>query len=253
MNSIPIVYNPDEPLAHYEQSGKRYKKVKKSLTTGIIAAIPAFLLGGACIIFDPWLMAVFTFFSVPFTLLSIIGCVTRREKMCLGAVPIGVILAVISIISGSLFAPLGAAAYLLAALAEFIAASAASEFHELKELPGFPFFDPSMDDITFAAKDHFGADEFIDESGLHTEKKTYRFNPEDLDPSDKMDEIVTGVSLLKDVDASLPASEVPATETKNESAVQELMPEKNTESHYDRMMKVRTDNKNEISDVELFG
>jgi len=36
MNNAPIVFNPDEPLAHYEQSGKRYRKIKKRLTFGIV-------------------------------------------------------------------------------------------------------------------------------------------------------------------------------------------------------------------------
>ncbi|MDE7279595.1 MAG: hypothetical protein K2N26_07720 [Oscillospiraceae bacterium] len=260
MNNEPVLYNPDEPLAHYEQSGKRYKKVKKRLSLGIIAPIPALALGGACIIFNPWLMAVFAFFSIPFTLLSIIGCVTRREKMCLVAVPIGAVLAVLSIISGSVLAPLGAAAYLLAAFAEFIAVSAASEFYELKELPGFPFFDPAMDDISFAAKDHYGADEFIDESKLYTEKKTYRFDPSELEPSDEMDEIVTGVSLLKEGDIPLPAEEFSEDTTgtaekgtEPELTAKDLAPEIRSEGTYERMIKVKKESRNEISDVELFG
>lgn len=258
MNNTPVLYNPDEPLAHYEQSGKRYKRVKKRLTAGIIAPIPAFFLGGACIIFNPWLMAVFAFFSIPFTLLSIIGCVTRREKLCLGAVPIGAVLAVLSVISGSAFAPLGAAAYLLASLAEFMSVSAASEFYELKELPGFPFFDPSMDDITFAAKDHFGADEFINESELYTEKKTYRFDPSELEPSDEMDEIITGVSLLKEGDVPSPAEEISENQSEKaeegtDPAAKELAPEIRSEGTYEQMMKVKEDSRNEISDVDLFG
>lgn len=255
MNNSPVLYDPEKPLAHYEQSGKRYQRVKKRLSLGIIAPIPAFVLGGACIIFDPWLMAVFAFFSIPFTLLSIIGCVTRREKLCLGAVPIGAVLAALSVISGSEFAPFGTAAYLLASLAEFMAVSAASEFYELKELPGFPFFDPAMDDITFAAKDHFGADEFINENELYTEKKTYRFDPSELEPSDRMDEIVTGVSLLKEGDVPTPADEISenAAETETEPAAKELAPEIRNEGTYEQMMKVKEETRNDISDVDLFG
>lgn len=253
MDNTPILYDPEKPLAHYEQSGKRYKRVKKRLTAGIIAPIPAFLLGSACIIFNPWLMAVFAFFAVPFTLLSIIGCVTRREKICLAAVPIGVILIVLSVISGSAFAPFAAAAYLIASLFEFMAVSASSEFYELKELPGFPFFDPSMDDITFAAKDHFGADEFIDESELYTEKKTYRFEPSELEPSDEMDEIVTGVSLLKEGDDSPAVEAIDVPKKEPEPIPKELAPEKYTESAYEQMMKAKPESNNEISDVDLFG
>lgn len=256
MNNAPVLYDPEKPLAHYEQSGKRYKRVKKRLTAGIIAPIPALLLGGACVIFDPWLMAVFAFFSVPFTLLSIIGCVTRREKLCLGAVPIGAVLAVLSVISKSVFSPLGAAAYLLAALAEFMAVSASSEFYELKELPGFPFFDPSMDDISFAAKDHFGSDEFIDESELYTEKKVYRFQPSELEPSDEMDEIVTGVSLLKEGDTPLHIEEISenhSEQEETESVAKELAPEIRSEGTYEQMIKISEESRNDISDIDLFG
>lgn len=254
MNNAPIIFDPDKPLAHYEQSGKRYKKIKKRLAFGIVTAIPAFFLGTACIIYNPWLMAVFAFFALPFTLLSIIGCVTRRTKMCLAAVPLGIILAILSVISDSLFSPFGAAAYLLAAFAEFMAVSASSEFYELKELPGFPFFDPAMDDITFAAKDHFGADEFIDESELYTEKKTYRFDPGELEPSDEMEEIVTGISLLKDGDTPPQTEDIHTEESKASDEIpKELAPEKYTESAYEQMISALPENREDISDVELFG
>lgn len=254
MNNAPIVFNPDEPLAHYEKSGKRYKSVKKRLAFGIITAVPAFFLGAACIIYNPWLMAVFAFFALPFTLLSIIGCVTRRTKMCLVSVPLGIILTILSAVSGSPFSPLGTAAYLLAAFAEFLAVSASNEFYELKELPGFPFFDPSMDDITFAAKDHFGADEFIDSSELYTEKKTYRFNPDELEPSDEMEEIVTGISLLKDGDTPPQTEEVRTEENKAETEIpKELAPEMYTESAYEQMISALPEKREDISDVELFG
>lgn len=254
MNNAPIVFNPNEPFAHYEQCGKRYKKIKKRLTLGIVTTIPAFFLGTACIIYNPWLMAVFAFFALPFTLLSIIGCATRRVKICLATVPISIILAVLSIVSDSPFAPFGAAAYLLAAYAEFMAVFASNEFYKLKELPGFPFFDPSMDDISFAAKDHFGADEFIDESSLYTEKKTYRFDPSELEPSDEMEEIVTGISLLKDGDTPQQTEEIQIGESKPEDEIpKELAPEMYTESAYEQMISALPENRKDISDVELFG
>lgn len=254
MNNAPIVFNPSEPLAHYDQSGKRYKKVKKRLTFGIVTTIPAFFLGAACTIYNPWLMAVFAFFSLPFTLLSIIGCVTRRTKICLATVPIGVILAVLSAVSNSFFAPFGAAAYLIAAYAEFMAVSASNEFYELKELPGFPFFDPSMDDISFAAKDHFGADEFIDESSLYTEKKTYRFDPSELEPSNEMEEIVTGIFLLKEGDTPPQTEEIHTKESNTENEIpKELAPEMYTESAYEQMISVMPEKREDISDVDLFG
>ncbi len=253
MNNTPIVFNPNEPLAHYEQCGKRYRKVKKRLTFGIITTIPAFFLGAACIIYNPWLMAVFAFFAMPFTLLSIIGCATRKSKICFATIPIGIILAVLSIISDSLFAPFGAAAYLIAAYAEFMAVSASNEFYKLKEFPGFPFFDPSMDDISFAAKDHFGADEFIDESSLYTEKRTYRFDPSELEPSNEMEKIVTGISLLKDGDTPPQIEEIHTEKSQTEDVIQaELAPEIYSESAYEQMISIMPEKRKDISDIELF-
>lgn len=246
----PILYDPDKPLAHYEQAGKYYKSVSNSFVFGIAMPIISLLLGTACILYDPWLMAVFALFAIPFTLLSIIGCRVRRALLCMISIPLALAAAVVSIMSQSVFAPFGFAAYLLSAFAEIKAVSAANTFFMLKELPGFPFFDPSMNDLTFAALDRHGADEFI-EGDLETEKTVMRFKPEELHPSDEMDKLVTGVSLKKDGDVSEEAAE------NAEAAVtEENLPAKassETESAYEKMMKVKTERNKEISDVDLFG
>ncbi|MDE5992661.1 MAG: hypothetical protein K2G87_06385, partial [Oscillospiraceae bacterium] len=62
-----------------------------------------------------------------------------------------------------------------------------------------------------------------------------------------------GVSLLKEGDVPPPAEEKPAAKPEAEPAAKELAPESDIESAYDRMMKIRPDNKQDISDVELFG
>ncbi len=253
MSAEPILYDPDAPLAHYEKAEKLYKKVRTILELGIIIPIAAFPCGAACIIYDPWLMAVFALFSLPFTLLAIIGCKTRRAPLCFVSVPLACAAAITAAVSGSIFAAAGLIAYLAAAFIEFRSISAVSNFLKLKELPGFPFFDPSMDDLTFAALDHRNADEFVEgELNKESPQTAMRFRPEDLNPSENMEEIVTGVSLVKTengvpipTDVNRADLTVAAPKTENEE---------NTESPYEKMLKIKTDNKNkEISDIELFG
>lgn len=252
----PILYDPDKPLAHYEQAGKYYKSVNNSFGFGIAMPIISFFFGAACILYDPWLMAVFALFAIPFTLLSIIGCRARRALLCMISIPLALAAAVVSLISQTVFSPLGFAAYLFSAFAEFKAVSSVNIFLMLKELPGFPFFDPSMEDLTFAALDRHNAEEFI-EGDMETEKTFQRFKPEELNPSDEMDELVTGVSLKKDGDVSEEAVGNAETTVYAEAIVtDENLPAKassETESAYEKMMKVMVEKNREISDVDLFG
>ncbi len=250
MSAESILYDPNAPLAHYEKAGKLYKKVRTILEWGVIMPIAAFPCGAACIIYDPWLMAVFALFSIPFSLLAIIGCKTRRAPLCFVSVPLACAAAITAAVSGSVFAAAGLIAYLAAAFAEFKSISAVSNFLKLKELPGFPFFDPSMEDLTFAALDRRDADEFV-EGELNKEgpQMAKRFRPEDLNPSEDMEEIVTGVSLVKEGSGAPIPPKNSITVTDEKSANDE-----SAESPYEKMLKIRTDNKNnEISDIELFG
>lgn len=257
MKNEPVLYDPDKPLAHYEQAGKLYERVKKALAFGMIMPAAAFFCGAACVVFNPFAMAYFALFAIPFTLLSIIGCRARRAKLCLISVPLGAITAVVSAVSGSVAAPLGIAAYLLAAYAELKAIPAVTDFCKLKELPGFPLFDPGLDELSFAAMDRRGIEEFIDESKLYTEKTTRRFKPEELVPSDKMDEIVTGVSLKKDGSAVPAESGAPAESAAADTAedIPGLRNEENADGDrpYEMMIKAEAEKNSELSDVELFG
>ncbi|MGN0674701.1 MAG: hypothetical protein ACI4KG_03050, partial [Oscillospiraceae bacterium] len=140
MSNKPILFDPDQPLAHYETAGKLYAKVKKCLAFGTVMPLISFFFGAACIVYDPWLMAVFALFAIPFTLLSIIGCRTRRAKLCLIGIPMAFILSLVTLMSGKFFAPFSFAAYIAAAFAEIMAIPAVNNFYKLKELPGFPFF-----------------------------------------------------------------------------------------------------------------
>jgi len=239
MGNKLMSFDPEKPFAHYEQCRRLYIRVKRWLEAGIAVPIISFLCGVSCILYNPWLMAVFALFAIPFTLLSIIGCKTRRPKMCFVAVPLAVAAAVTCAVSGALTASLGAVVYCISALVAANAVRAAFYFYKLKELPGFPFFDPSMDGLSFAALDRQDAEEFV-EGESESEKTVYRFDPNELEPSDKMEEIITGVSLKKE------------DHTVEERDGTELAP-LDEESAYERMMKIKNNDKSDISDIELFG
>ena len=156
------------------------------------------------------------------------------------------------------------------------AVSAAANFHMLKELPGFPFFDPGMDDLSFAAMERYEADEFI-EGELNTEKgERVAILPEGP-PSEDMDEIITeGIALSDDGKTILSAFEREAAKAvedvpddlKDEVVMHlgHLDPnlsehdniidneeEKKSESRYDQMINAQVKNRRDISDVDLFG
>ena len=275
MGQEPIIYDPDMPIAHYEKSREIYDRVKKNLIFGTIMPLLALACGIACVVYNPLCMALLTLFGVFFTLFSIIGCQARRMKMCLISVPLAAVLSLVMLFSGSVAAPVGFIAYIIAAVAEYKAAESAAKFHELKELPGFPFFDVSMENISFAALDRHGADEFIDESVLHEEIEVKKYVPPEP-PSDEMDEIITeGVALTEDTpmlteyerETAEAVSNVPE-ELKDEviASLGHLAPnlaeyeeaaeeerEQYADRPYERMINAQVKNTRELSDVELFG
>lgn len=276
MSNEPVLFNPEMPLAHYEKCKRMYAAVKKSLTFGTVMPIAAFACTIPCVALNPHLMAALALFSVPFSLLSIIGCVTRRAKLCLFAAPLAFILAFVAIISKTLFAPIGAVAYILAAISQINAIPHIHNFYMLKELPGFPFFDPAMDDISFAAMDIHGADEFIDESSIHEELEVKKLVPTEP-PSDEMSEIITeGLIIHNEDEPQLSEFEQEAAEAVKDipedlrddviASLGHLAPnlaeyEENAEEKrqehadrpYERMINAQVKNKSNLSDVELFG
>lgn len=187
----PIIYNAEQPLAHYERAGKLKKKVDTTLKRGLIIPVVAFIIGSLCVAFDPALMAVMALFGLMFCLLAFIGCWARRPKLCLFSIPLGLVAALTAELSGSDLAHIGAIAFLAASGLQIFVINASAEFRKLKELPGFPFFDPALDDITFAAKDRLGSDQYIDSSEMHAERpERIRYVPVG-EPSDEMDELLT--------------------------------------------------------------
>ena len=187
----PIIYNEEQPLAHYERAGKLKNKVDKVLRMGLVIPIAAFIVGSLCVAFDPALMAAMALFGFMFCLLAFVGCWARFPKMCLFSIPLGLAASLTAELSGLDIAHIGAFAFLVASGLQIFVINASAEFRKLKELPGFPFFDPALDDITFAAKDRLGSDQYIDSSEFHTEcPERIKYVPIG-DPSDEMDELPT--------------------------------------------------------------
>ena len=171
----PIIFNPELPTAHYERAQKLKRKADGILSKGRIIPVIAFIIGAVCVAFNPAMMAANALFGLLFSIFSYCGCWLKRPLLCLISMPLGLIASLAAGLSGSEYAALGAATFLIAALLQAVCIQASYDFHMLKELPGFPFFDISMDEITFAAKDRFGSDEFIDESEIHQEKGPIEF------------------------------------------------------------------------------
>lgn len=227
----PILFDPDSPLAHYERARKLKTKTDSTLGRCRFISVAAFIVGAACVLYNPEMMAMNAFFGLLFCLFSSIGCWLKRPLMCLVSIPFGIIAAIAAGLSGSVMAPIGAAAFFLASGLEIFAVNAAYDHHMLKELPGFPFFDASMDDISFAAKDRFGSDQFIDSSSMHEEKERIKLLPSG-EPSDDMGELtVPEQDIPEDDDTGSVQKEPKALVWDNDSKRED-----------------RT-----ISDVELFG
>lgn len=232
-NKQPLFYDENRPLAHYAAAGKLKKSADKAILFGKISPIVILPLGIACAIFEPFSMALFTLFGVLFTVLACLGCGVKRIGPTMAAIPLAIAAAVVLCLSGSDFSPIGGVIYLIAAVGQFRALYAISNINMLKELPGFPFFDPAMNDISFAAMEHHGADEYI-EGELATESaERIKLVPTEP-PSEEMGDIVTG-----EIEAPADIAEVP----------QEL---KDEPTAYEKMINIQVPEREEVSDIDLF-
>lgn len=166
----PIVFDPEHPIAHYERANKLKTKIDGMLDKCKLIPIAAFLIGAVCAVLNPAMIAANFFFGLLFAVSSYSGCWLKRPLLNLVSIPLGLGAAVASARSGSELAPLGAAVFFIATALQVLAIIYEYDYYMLKNLPGFPFFDVTMDDISFAAKDRFGSDEYIDESSLHESK-----------------------------------------------------------------------------------
>ncbi len=233
-NKEPIFYDENRPLAHYAAAGNLKKASEKAILFGKISPIVILPAGVVCAIFDPLSMALFTLFGVLFTVLAYLGCGIKRIGFSMAGIPLSIAAAVVLFLSGSVFSPAGGALYLLAAAGQFRAVSAISNINMLKELPGFPFFDPAMEDISFAAMEHHGADEYIE--GELVEERAERAKLVPIEPpSEEMGEI-----LSENVDIPVSLKKVPEEHKKEPTA-------------YEKMMNVQIPEREEVSDIDLFG
>lgn len=282
MKNAPILYDKDKPLAHYESAGKLKKKVDSVLNTGQNISIAAFAAGLVCVFTSisssaPLLMALFSLFGLLFSVLGFMGCHVRHFLMSFFSIPFGFASALVLAMTGSFIAPLGAVLYVGASVMQFGALSAISDFNRLRELPGFPFFDPGMDDLSFAALERHNADEFIEGEISDEHPERVRYLPTEP-PSEDMDEIITeGIALSDDGKTVLTAFEKEAAEAVidvpddlREEVVMQLgyldpnlsehdsIPDDEEEreqpkSRYEQMMNAQIKDRREISDEDLFG
>ncbi|MDE5742437.1 MAG: hypothetical protein K2H90_08325 [Oscillospiraceae bacterium] len=234
MKKEPIFYDENRPLAHYAAAGKLRKSSEKAILFGKIYPLVILPLGVACAIFEPFSMALFTLFGALFTVLAYIGCGVKRIGPTMAAIPLAIAAAAVLCMTGSDFSIIGGVLYFLAAAGQFRALYAISSINMLKALPGFPFFDPAMDDISFAAMEHHGADEYIE--GELVEERTERIKLVPIEPpSEEMGEIVA-----EEIEASEDIAEVPQ-ERENEPTV------------YEKMINIQVPEREEVSDIDLFG
>lgn len=277
MNNEEIVYNPEMPLAHYEIGHKRFLDYRAAVSFGTAISFIALILGVLSVIRSPGPMAVLFGSGLIFTLMSLIGCYARRPKICLFSLPLALVAGISSIVGGTEFSIFGLIAYLVAAFAMFRAATAISALAEMKELPGYPVFDSSLDQAPLATMIEMGADDlFSDEPVVYEEVRGERFIAP-MEPSEDMDEILTegtAVTLEKnqftayETEMAKEISDVPE-ELRDEVAMSlgHIAPnlaeyekttaeerEENSDRAYEKMMKVQQGmNNNNISDVDLLG
>ncbi len=207
MDKEEIIFNPETPLAHYEKCRNIYLDYRSSVSFATVMAVAAFIVGFICVMSSSAAMAIFFFTATPFTLMSIIGCQARRPKMCIFAIPLGLVAGISAVVTGSSMSVVGLIGYAIAAFAVFRAAQAIADFSELQNLPGFPLFDAAYDDATFAIMDALGSEEFIDESIIHEEVRGERFIAPSA-PSDEMDEIFTVGTVVSEDRQQLTAYEL---------------------------------------------
>lgn len=231
-NKEPIFFYKERPYAHYGAAKKLREAADKAILFGKIFPIVILPAGVACAVFEPLSMALFTLFGVLFTVLACLGCGIKRIGFTMASIPFAVAAAVTLFRAGISFSPAGGVLYFLAAAGQFRAISAISDINMLKELPGFPFFDPAMDDISFAAMEHHGADEYIE--GELAEERTERAKLVPIEPpSEDMGEIAA-----EDINA--PVSLKKVEEQENEPTA------------YEKMINIQVPEREEVSDIDLF-
>lgn len=231
MKKEPLFYDENRPLAHYAAAGKLKKSSERAILFGKIYPLIILPLGVACAIFEPLSMALFTLFGALCTALAWFGCGVKRMGPTMAAAPLAIAAAAVLLTAGSFLAIAGGVLYLIEAAGLFRAMYGISSINMLKELPGFPFFDPAMDGISFAAMEHHGADEYIEGELVEEHTERIKLVPTEP-PSEEMSEIVTG-----EIEAPAEILELPQLEGEP--------------SAYEKMINIQVPEREEVSDVDL--
>lgn len=234
MSKEPIIFNEYRPFEHYERAQKLKKSADSMIAFGRALPFAALPVGVICAVFNPLSMALFTLFGAFFTALAVMGCNIRRVGLCLAAIPFAFASAITLAASGTNFGVLGAVLYLIAGMVYFRVMSAISDFNMLKELPGFPFFEHGMEDLSFAALEVHDADEFSADDGPQEPTERAKYLPIGP-PSEDMPELFT------DGEGDMP----PLT-------VSEYVTETEEKSAYEKMANALPTDNGGISDIDIF-
>lgn len=234
MSREPIIFDESKPLAHYERAQKLKKSADSMIAFGKAFPFAALPVGIICAVFNPLSMALFTLFGAFFTALAVMGCNIRRVGLCLAAIPFAFAAAITLATSGVDFGFLGAILYLIAGMLYFRVMSAISDFNMLKELPGFPFFEHGMEDLSFAALEVHGAEEFTADDGSQEPTERAKYLPIGP-PSEDMPELFT------DGEGDMPALNV-----------SEDVPETEEKSAYEKMANALPTDNGGVSDIDIF-
>lgn len=234
MRKEPIIFNEYRPFEHYERAQKLKKSADSMIAFGKAFPFAALPVGIICAVFNPLSMALFTLFGTFFTALAVTGCNIRRVGLCLAAIPFAFCAAATLALSGSDFGFLGAALYLIAGIFYFRVMSAISDFNMLKELPGFPFFEHGLEDLSFAALEVHGAEEFTAEDGSQEPTERAKYLPIGP-PSEDMPDLFT------DGEGDMPALNV-----------SEDVPETEEKSAYEKMANALPTDNGGVSDIDIF-
>lgn len=237
MSAKPIEFDETKPLAHYKAAAALKKKTDIALNFGRVVPIFSFLAGVVCVATNPFSIAMHALFGLSFAILSIVSCCIKNVRLCLISIPLGVISAALLAVSGSVFSPYGAALSAITVLLEIRAFLAIYDLDMLRGLPGFPFFEAGMEDITFAAIEHHGGDEFL--KGFEEEEKTERIRYLPTEPpSDEMPELSVSEASEDGSDAVL---------------LLKPIEDKSGETSYEKMVSIGDQTPSGLSDIDLFG
>lgn len=229
----PIFFYEERPFAHYAAARKIMRSAEKAILFGKIFPIAILPLGVVGAVFEPFSMALFTLFGALFTVLACLGCGIKRIGFTMAGIPFAIAAAVTLCLAGNAISPAVGALYFIAAAGQFRALSAISDINMLKELPGFPFFDPAMDDISFAAMEHHGADEYIEGELVEERAERAKLVPTEP-PSEDMGEIAAD-----DINVPVSLKKIPEEREDEPTA-------------YEQMINVQVPEREEVSDIDLF-